>query len=299
MGIIVISVLYCLIGYKLRKQSTKIRHITKLESPTICVDLNTCSSFDSQELSYNDSLDTRRKHVRKLQNNKRKLQWQEMFEATEETSTDTGNYECVNPPNIEMISDKNVFKGKMQAICSDNADIKKGNTNENDNSFNATETVCRRLDKGLVQSKSPTKKANTINYVITSSTKHDETIQNTTSLTCNSHIRRNLNRSRDRIIRDRNDKKNYLKQVRIRKTTLLMLFITIASFVSFVPHLGLVLIRNVVSNFVVNLSDTERAVYVFFYKSFFLNCAVNPIMYNFFDTKFRHAMTNIFKHTNK
>jgi hypothetical protein len=87
---------------------------------------------------------------------------------------------------------------------------------------------------------------------------------------------------------------HYLKQAKTRKISLLMFSITLVSVLSFVPHLTLVLVRNIYTDFVINLSDTERAVYNFFYKSFFLNCAVNPIIYNFFDSRFRQSVKGIF-----
>ncbi|KAL4217765.1 hypothetical protein ACF0H5_022504 [Mactra antiquata] len=79
----------------------------------------------------------------------------------------------------------------------------------------------------------------------------------------------------------------FLKQARARKTALLMFVITVAFVISFLPHLILMILRQVKSNFVENLSEDNIAVYKFFLRSYFLNCAINPIIYSVCDSRFR------------
>lgn len=86
----------------------------------------------------------------------------------------------------------------------------------------------------------------------------------------------------------------FLKQARARKTAFLMFVITLAFILSFLPHLVLMILRQVMGNFVQNLSDNNLAVYKFFLRSYFLNCAINPIIYSVCDSRFRASCKNVF-----
>ena len=74
-------------------------------------------------------------------------------------------------------------------------------------------------------------------------------------------------------------KTQYLKQARARKTAFLMFMISLVFVLSYLPHLLLMLIRVVKDDFIPNMTDTERAVYKFFLRSYFMNCAINPVIY--------------------
>lgn len=91
-------------------------------------------------------------------------------------------------------------------------------------------------------------------------------------------------------------KTQFLKQARARKTAFLMFIITLAFIISFLPHLFLMIMRQIKDNFVDGLSDRNRAVYKFFLRSYFLNCAINPIIYSVCDSRFRSAIKEIFDH---
>lgn len=89
-------------------------------------------------------------------------------------------------------------------------------------------------------------------------------------------------------------KNQYLKQARARKTAFIMFIISITYVISYLPHLILMVLRQANGEFVDNLSDTDRAIYKFFLRSYFLNCAINPLIYSVCDSRFRSACAELF-----
>ena len=89
-------------------------------------------------------------------------------------------------------------------------------------------------------------------------------------------------------------KTKYLKQVRARKTAFLMFCISLAYVLSYLPHLLLMLTRALSDDFVDNMSDTGRAAYKFFIRSYFLQCMINPIIYSACDSRFRNECAERF-----
>ena len=73
----------------------------------------------------------------------------------------------------------------------------------------------------------------------------------------------------------------------VRKTTFSLFLISLAFVLSYIPTLLLLLIRSINSEFEANLSDTERAVYKFFLRICWLNCAMNPFLLALSDSRFR------------
>ena len=89
-------------------------------------------------------------------------------------------------------------------------------------------------------------------------------------------------------------KAQYLKQARAqKKTTFLMFLISLAFITSYMPVLLLMITRQLGGRFVDNMTDDGRAVYKFFLRSYFFNCAVNPIIYGVCDPRFRTACKEI------
>ena len=84
------------------------------------------------------------------------------------------------------------------------------------------------------------------------------------------------------------------KQAQARKTTSLTFILTLAFVISSMPHHLLMLTRQMNENFVNELSDTNKAVYKFFLRSYFFNSAVNPIIYSIFGSKFQSACKESF-----
>lgn len=81
--------------------------------------------------------------------------------------------------------------------------------------------------------------------------------------------------------------KRSLRTHRLGKTTLMLLVVTVVYIVSFLPFLGVVIQRSI--NPVVPLTFDEEfdTVYEALYRSYLLNCAINPIIYSFFNANFR------------
>ncbi|WAR16184.1 HRH1-like protein [Mya arenaria] len=89
-------------------------------------------------------------------------------------------------------------------------------------------------------------------------------------------------------------KSQCLKEVRARKTAFIMFMISLVYILSYLPHLIVMATRAVKSDFVDNLTDEARAVYKFFLRSYFFNCAINPLIYGICDTRFRNACSAFF-----
>ena len=89
-------------------------------------------------------------------------------------------------------------------------------------------------------------------------------------------------------------KTQYLKQARARKTAFLMFMISLAFVLSYFPHLLLLILREIKKDFVDDMTENNKAIYKFFLRSYFLNSAINPIIYGVCDTRFRTACKEIF-----
>lgn len=80
-------------------------------------------------------------------------------------------------------------------------------------------------------------------------------------------------------------------QTGVRKTTFIMFLVTLAFILCFLPHL---IVRQFKSEFMDDSSGSGNAVYRILTRSYFLNCAVNPVIYSLFDTRFRLACRKMF-----
>ena len=90
---------------------------------------------------------------------------------------------------------------------------------------------------------------------------------------------------------------NIIKRRRMlaRNTTYLMFIVTFSFIIASLPYLVLVILDNVITDFVENMNANSRATYRFFLRSYFLGAALNPIIYSIFDRRFRYACKNIVK----
>lgn len=82
-------------------------------------------------------------------------------------------------------------------------------------------------------------------------------------------------------------------QKRKHRTAFIMFMISLAFIISYLPLLCLLIIRTANSAFVTSLDDTERTVYKFCLRSYFINCALNPVIYGLWDSRFRKSCKNI------
>lgn len=100
--------------------------------------------------------------------------------------------------------------------------------------------------------------------------------------------------SRSSNNRTRTSQQRKSKQERVNRTALIMFQISLAFIISYLPLLCLLLIRTADSTFVQSLSDGGRATYKFFLRSYYLNCAINPVIYGLWDSRFRKSCKQLF-----
>lgn len=122
--------------------------------------------------------------------------------------------------------------------------------------------------------------------------------------------------SRDNIMNDKNPpKRNKRRSVDMlqenvsalrqhfhtHRYTYMFIAITIFFIISFTPRIILMMLESVNRNFWRNLIDQPRtiALCLFFYRFYIFNHIINPFIYGFFDTTFKHEVKKIFcKQTN-
>ena len=93
---------------------------------------------------------------------------------------------------------------------------------------------------------------------------------------------------------DRNIARKVAKsESRARKSVTIMFFISLAFIISYLPYLILRLLEGVTSHFVISMTDTERAFYKSFLRSYWLNCAINPFIYWACAPKFRRKVKDV------
>ena len=110
--------------------------------------------------------------------------------------------------------------------------------------------------------------------------------------TCNSNavsIPRNMSTASTLPLSSASTKIKKKRKALARNTTYLMFIISVVFVLNFVPYLVVVLVREASKDFVAQLSHVGRTAYRFFLRSYFLNAAVNPVLYSIFDRRFRTA----------
>lgn len=85
------------------------------------------------------------------------------------------------------------------------------------------------------------------------------------------------------------------RHAKARKSAFIMFLISFVFVVSFLPYLILRINEAFDSNFVQSMSNTGRAVYKFFLRTYFLNCAVNPFIYCTCAATFRQEVRTFFR----
>lgn len=95
------------------------------------------------------------------------------------------------------------------------------------------------------------------------------------------------------MTRAQKTKSKKIRRARARKATYSMFLISLAFVLSYLPFLGLLLAKSTQTNFDESMSNEWRAVYKFFLRSYFLNCAINPFIYGIADSKFRQSCKDV------
>lgn len=89
-------------------------------------------------------------------------------------------------------------------------------------------------------------------------------------------------------------KRDRVSRIRAGRTTVMLFSVTIAYVLSFIPFVVIVTIRTMKPGIYMALSDVEKSAWNFFLRSYVINCAVNPILYGFFNKDFRKKMMKLF-----
>ena len=95
--------------------------------------------------------------------------------------------------------------------------------------------------------------------------------------------------------------KNYLTRkhgghnFRTRRLTCMLFLMTSVFEISFIPYLVIVTIRNQNPSLYGSLNVTGKMAYQFFLRFYLINCALNPIIYCFYNQNFRHGVHLLFK----
>ncbi|KAL3858415.1 hypothetical protein ACJMK2_013131 [Sinanodonta woodiana] len=92
---------------------------------------------------------------------------------------------------------------------------------------------------------------------------------------------------------DKGNRKNKERNKTIAFTRIFFI-ITVLLFISFCPHWALRFADFINKDFLANLSFAESVAYQTFRWSFFINSIANPIIYGFYDRKFRHEVRRMF-----
>lgn len=88
---------------------------------------------------------------------------------------------------------------------------------------------------------------------------------------------------------DKYYQKHRLQQKENHRVALIMLLISLTFILTYLPVLCLLLIRNADKTFLPSLSHAERTTYNFFLRTYYIHCAVNPVIYGVWDYRFRKA----------
>jgi len=82
---------------------------------------------------------------------------------------------------------------------------------------------------------------------------------------------------------------------RTRRLTCMLFLVTSVFEISFIPYLVIVSIRKHNPDYFSQLTEFGQMVYQFFLRFYLINCAVNPIIYCFYNQNFRHGVKRLFQ----
>lgn len=77
------------------------------------------------------------------------------------------------------------------------------------------------------------------------------------------------------------------REIKITRTTVTLFAVTVAYIISYLPFLVVMVMRSIKKDLEDNLSPTEEVVFKFCTKSYFINNAINPIIYSYLNMNFR------------
>ncbi|KAH3740003.1 alpha-2A adrenergic receptor-like [Dreissena polymorpha] len=77
------------------------------------------------------------------------------------------------------------------------------------------------------------------------------------------------------------------RTIKVTRTTVVLFAVTVAYVISYLPFLILMTIRSVKKDFEDNLTPTQEVLFKFCVKSYFINNAINPVIYSYLNINFR------------
>ncbi|KAK6167652.1 hypothetical protein SNE40_021628 [Patella caerulea] len=92
---------------------------------------------------------------------------------------------------------------------------------------------------------------------------------------------------------------NLRNGLRTSKSTIIAFTVTTVFFLSFLPHLGLVLMKNIKKDFDYHLENAELVAFNIFLRSFFVNPVAHPVVYATMNARFRHECVCLIKRLTK
>lgn len=84
------------------------------------------------------------------------------------------------------------------------------------------------------------------------------------------------------------------KTIKLSRTTIIFFTVTVAFVVTYLPGLIIMITRSVVTNFYEDLSPIEEMIVKLFSRFYFINNAINPIIYSFLNSRFRKQCSKVF-----
>ncbi|KAH3710500.1 muscarinic acetylcholine receptor M4-like [Dreissena polymorpha] len=276
-GIVAISVLYCLIGCKIKKQSKKmrlmmVRSMSIPMTPSSCVEngVDIPGEIDPGRHNHEDVI-SRKNNDNKKQNERKKRKSEKSTDEswTRDTEVSYTSYEKEEHAEVNRGKTKQTDK---QTKVSDDQNVTPKDTNYN---YEQSERVKTIESTGSSERVNENKGTGTLKRQLSNAGSQIFHV-----------IRRITSHTSDEKL-DSARKSQCLKEVRARKTAFIMFLISLAFILSYLPHLILMATRVVKYQFIEQLSDDGLATYKFFLRSYFLNCAINPVIYGLCDVRFR------------
>lgn len=294
-GIIVMSILYCIIGCELKRHAHSMKEFSRTMSGPTCLSLSAADVCDARDIATNEiskddvSEETGKenknhKHSKELENDNDiwTIDGNEQNTVTE--SHERSKKLCIDSKEISIDkTDYDIPRIKENGEEDNVNNVQNKSADEVRESAECKHIKTSTLSTAEVQSKSPSTIEKCVDCVKTS----------VSNLILRLSSMPNANKDRKESRRTIKGKSQFLRQARARKTAFIMFVISVAFILSFLPHLALILTRQINGHFVDTLSDTNRAVYKFFLRSYFLNCALNPIVYSICDSRFRSSIKSL------
>ncbi|XP_052764411.1 alpha-2A adrenergic receptor-like [Mya arenaria] len=85
------------------------------------------------------------------------------------------------------------------------------------------------------------------------------------------------------------------RTIKVTRTTVVLFAVTVAYVISYLPFLILMVLRSVKKDFEDSLSPTQEVVFKFCVKSYFINNAINPVIYSYLNLNFRKDAKNMIR----